>query len=167
VTAAPSLWGADVYLVDRDSPLIPQFMDFALAQVVSEYIAQKALLPERRYWTIGSEAFECEQVVLSAQTAVLGTAGAPVDLSKCTGPRSLSFNVQIVRCTPIGASRGRAPSAQSIQDAANPTATDMDIMIYHLPARFDVYQTGIVASVSASSAEGGLHGAVGSYTVNL
>jgi len=43
----------------------------------------------------------------------------------------------------------------------------MEIMIYSLPARFDVYQQGIIASVTAASAEGGLQGAVGSYTVNL
>jgi hypothetical protein len=160
-------WGSDAYMVDRNGPVISQFMDFALAQVVSEYASQGVALPDRKYWTIGQEALDCEQVALAVQTTTLGTTSFPAELSKCSGPRMLAFTLQIVRCAPVGAGRGRAPAASSIQNAAIPGVRDMEIMIYALPARFDVYQQGIIASVNAASAEGGLQGAVGSYTVNL
>lgn len=168
MTATIAAWGSDAYMTDRNGPVISQFMDFALAQVVAEYASQGVKLPKRQYWTIGQEAFDCEQAVLSVQTSTLGTTSFPAEISKCSGPRMLSFTFQVVRCTPVASSRGRgAPTAQSLQMASVPPAMDMEIMIYGLPARFDIYQSGIIASVAATNAEGGLFGTVGSYTVNL
>jgi hypothetical protein len=166
VTTTP-LWGADAYLVDPDGPIISQFMDYALDQVVSEYGSSGVSLPQRRYWAIGQEAIDCDQAVLTLRSTQLGTAGAPLDLSRCDGPRSLTFVLQIMRCAPVADSRGRNPTAMSLQSASAPVALDLEIMIYRLPARFDVYQTGIVCNATAVSPEGGVHGAIGTYTVNL
>jgi len=167
MTATVTAWGSDAYMTDRNGPVISQFMDFALAQVISEYASYGVPLPSRKYWTVGQEAFDCEQAVLSVQTTTLGTTSFPAEISKCSGPRMLSFNFQVVRCAPVSGGRSRAPSAKSLQSASVPAAMDMEIMIYGLPARFDVYQSGIIASATATSSEGGLFGAVGSYTVNL
>lgn len=166
MTVTP-LWGAEAYLANPEGPVISQFMDYALDQVVTEYVAQGVELPARRYWAIGLEALDCNQVALTVRNVQLGTAGNPLELTMCTGPRSLTFVLQIMRCAPVADNRGRAPSPMSMQSASIAVARDMEIMIYNLPTRFDVYQTGIVCSVTAVAPEGGLHGASGTYTVNL
>jgi hypothetical protein len=167
VTTPTIAWGADAYMFDRNGPVIAQFMDFALAQVISEYAAQGVPLPERQYWTMGREALDCQQAVLTVQSTALGLAGAPAEMTKCNGPRTLSFNFQVVRCVPTGSGRGRIPTPASIQESAVPPSVDLEIMIYGLPARFDVYQSGVIAGAFAVDADGGLHGAFGSYTVTL
>lgn len=160
-------WGANAYMVDPDGPVIAQFMGFALEQTVAAYAARGAELPQRRYWISGTEAFDCGQVVLAVKSGALGTAGAPVQLTDCSGPRTLSFTVDVVRCAPVADSRGRPAAPAAIQAAAAEVALDLEILLYDLPDRFDVYQTGIVASVTAIGPEGGVHGAVGTYTVTL
>lgn len=161
------LWGATAYMTDPDGPVVSQFMDFALDQVVAVYGAAGAVLPDRRYWAIGGEAFDCEQAVLTVRSLALGTAGGFIELTQCDGPRSLSFTLQVVRCVPVADSRGRAPAPETIERASREVALDLEIMVYSLPAAFDVYQTGVVASASAIAPEGGFHGAAGTYTVNL
>lgn len=163
----PQLWGAGAYLLDPAGPIISQFMDYALEQTVAEYASKGVSLPDRRYWSIGQEAVDCNQAVLTVRSAQLGTAGAPLDLVHCDGPRSLTFVLQVMRCAPVADSRGRNPTTTSLQSASVPVAMDLEIMIYSLPARFDVYQTGIVCSATAVAPEGGVHGAQGTYTVNL
>lgn len=160
-------WQTTQYIIDPNKPVVPQYMDYALSQVVAAYSSLGLQLPERRYWTVGQEAADCQQVVLAVQGAQLGLAGAPTLTTECEGPVSLSFTAQIMRCTPVANSRGAAPSPEVIQSHSVAVATDLEVMLYYLPARFDAYRTGITASAAAAGAEGGLMGAVGTYTVNL
>jgi hypothetical protein len=160
-------WQTTVYMTDPSGPAIPQYMDYALDQVVVEYASRGIPLPGRMYWTVGQEATDCEQVVLGVQSAALGLAGVPTATSQCDGPVSLTLTVQIMRCVPVANARGDAPSPAAINEHSVPVATDIEIMMYGLPSRFDVYGTGIIASASAVGAEGGLLGSLGTYTVNL
>lgn len=160
-------WGAAAYMARPDGPVVSQFMDFALDQVVAVYGSAGIPLPSRRYWSIGSEAFDCEQAVLTLRAVSLGTAGGFSELTQCDGPRSLSFALQVVRCVPVADSRGRAPVPEAIEEASRDVALDFEVMIYSLPAALDVYQTGVVAGASAIAPEGGFHGAAATYTVNL
>jgi hypothetical protein len=150
-----------------DGPIIPQYMSYALSQVVDVYFSRGVELPERRYWLTGTEAFDCPQVVIAVKGASLGTAGAPAQLTRCSGPKTLSFTVDIIRCAPSVDNRGRLPDGSAVEAAALMVATDMELLLYDLPGRLDVYQSGIVASVTAVGPDGGMHGAAGAYTVTL
>lgn len=153
-------------MADPSGPVISQYMDYALDQVKAEYSSQGVTLPNRQYWIVGTEAFDCEQAVLAVQSSALGTPGVPLQITQCDGPRTLTFTLQIIRCSPIWDGR-RAPSSTAITSASVPVARDMEIMVYSLPGRFDVYQTGIVVNAAATPPQGGVQGSVGTYTVSL
>src|SRR4051812_472429 len=82
-------------------------------------------LPERQYWTIGQTAHDCEQMVLAVQQMFLGTAENPIELTQCTGPRGLTFTVEVTRCVPGLTNRGQLPSAESIEIASVHPVIDM------------------------------------------
>ena len=156
------------YLTDPTGFVIPQYMDYALAAVRTEYASHSDVtLPERNYWTIGGVAADCEQAVLIVQQHVLGSAGAPIELTQCNAPRSLTFLFQVLRCVTVASGRGsRPPESSAIQaDSVTPTQ-DMEIMM-DLATSFDTYNQGIIVTIDAVVAEGGFHGAQATYTVTL
>ena len=93
---------------------IPPWVEDALANIRKAYAedyAEAIPLPDRQYWTIGTTAHDCEQLVLAVQQMFLGTAENPMELTQCTGPRGLTFTVEVVRCVPTLDNRGKPPSA--------------------------------------------------------
>ncbi len=147
-----------------DGYLIPTFLDFVLQSVVDEYEARAVDLPERRYWMVGTPAYDCGQVVVHATTLNLGLPEAAQLLTSCDAGWTLQFYVTVLRCAPVASTRGGAPTAASIQSAAAESAADMEILM-ELSKRMDVARTGISASVEAAGPEGGLTGAMGTYSM--
>jgi hypothetical protein len=123
-------------------------------------------LPERQYWTVGTTAHDCEQLVLAVQQMFIGTAEAPMEVFRCDGPRALTFTVEVLRCVPTLTNRGQAPSGDAIEVASVNPVIDMEIML-DLAQYFDEFNTGVATTVDPLNAEGGYHGAICTYTVSL
>lgn len=88
-----------------------------LAAVVARYAATTAGLPERRYTTVGDVAFDCEQLVVSAETVYAGLPGA--ETFQSTPPSiaflyTVRFAIGLVRCVPGPTSQGKPPSAANL-----------------------------------------------------
>jgi hypothetical protein len=147
--------------------VIPEFCDTAMRNIEEHYDVKVGVpLPERRYWTIGTTAHDCEQCVLAVQQMFIGTADAPLATTQCDGPRGLTFTLEILRCVPTLNNRGAAPPGVEIETASVNPVIDMEIML-DLAAYFDPYSTGVVVNVDPLPAEGGYHGAICTYTVTL
>ena len=146
--------------------VLPQWCDAGLQCVIDRYFQLGVPLPERRYWTIGQTAHDCEQVVLCVQQMFLGTSAFPAETSLCNGPRGLTFTIEVVRCTPTVSNRGQAPAALAIQEATVDPVIDMEILM-DCAECFDPYTAGIVATIDVIPASGGMHGAIGTFTATL
>lgn len=147
--------------------VVPPFCEKAMQDIIEHYTIKIGVpLPERRYWTIGQTAHDCEQMVLCVQQMFLGTAEQPLELTQCNGPRGLTFTVEVIRCVPGLDNRGRPPEGQAIEVASVNPVIDMEIML-DLAAYFDPYSLGVVVNVDPISADGGVHGAIATYTVSL
>lgn len=153
-----------------DQFVVPKWCDEALRDIEEHYDTKTGIpgvpLPERRYWTIGQTAHDCEQAVLAVQQMFLGTAETPMELTQCNGPRGLTFTFEVVRCVPTLDNRGRAPAGQSIENASVNPVIDMEIML-DLAKYFDPFMTGVVVNVDPIPALGGYHGAIATYSVTL
>ena len=147
--------------------VIPVFVEKAVADIVDHYTTKVDVpLPERRYWTIGTTAHDCEQMVLAVQQMFLGTAENPLETTQCNGPRGLTFTVEVVRCVPTLNNRGQAPASGAIEIASILPVIDMEIML-DLTHYFDPYNIGVVVNVDPIPASGGFHGAIATYSVSL
>jgi hypothetical protein len=162
VTQLPADWPD--YAADF---MIPPWVEAALANIVNHYDSVvHVVLPERRYWTVGQTAHDCEQLVLAVQQMFLGTAENPMELTQCSGPRGLTFTVEVVRCVPTLDNRGKPPAGDVIETASVNPVIDMEIML-DLAKYFDPYSTGVIVNVDPITAQGGFHGAIATYSVTL
>lgn len=148
------------------SYLLPQRLDAWLEAVENHYADAEIPLPERRYWTIGNTAHDCEQVAIAVQQMFLGTAGEPSGLVLCTAPRTVTFTLEIVRCTPTLDRRGTPPSGSAIEASSVDPVIDLEILL-DLVGYFDPDNTGVMATADVLPAQGGFHGVMGTYTVTL
>lgn len=150
-----------------DDFVIPKFCDTAMRNISEHYDVKVGVpLPERRYWTIGTTAHDCEQCVLAVQQMYIGTAAQPLETTVCNGPRGLTFTVEVLRCVPTLNNHGKAPEGLTIEGASVHPVIDMEIML-DLAVYFDPFNTGVVVNVDPLPAEGGYHGAICTYTVTL
>jgi hypothetical protein len=146
---------------------IPKFVDQAMRDITAHYETKVNVpLPARRYWTIGQTAHDCEQMALAVQQMFLGTAEVPLEITQCSGPRGLTFTVEVVRCVPTMDNRGKPPPGEAIEMASIHPVIDMEIML-DLAQYFDPFLTGVIVNVDPIPAQGGFHGAICTYTVTL
>lgn len=139
-------------------------LDGTLERVVAAFDAAGITLPERRYWAIGQTAWDCEQVVVSFQQAYIGPPGDEAATpQRCDGTKSAAISVQVVRCTPTAGPRGKAPSGEQLQTAAEQMAIDAYVL---LDVARDLDQwapdypsLGVIATVEASDPQGGYQAA--------
>jgi hypothetical protein len=147
--------------------VIPKFVDTAMRDIAEHYETKVNVpLPARRYWTIGTTAHDCEQMVLAVQQMFLGTAENPLETTQCNGPRGLTFTVEVVRCVPGLSNRGQPPAADAVETASVHPVIDMEIML-DLAKYFDPFLLGVVVNVDPITADGGFHGAIATYSVSL
>lgn len=146
--------------------VLPAKLDEWVAAIVDHYANVGVPLPDRRYWTISGAAADCEQMVLAVQQMFLGTAAEPTELTTCNGPRGVTFTLQVLRCVPTVDRRGQAPAAENIEAASVDPVIDMEIFL-DLAAIFDEFHAGIMVTIDPIPAQGGYHGVMGTYTVNL
>lgn len=108
-----------------------EFVELAeriLNTVVATYADHEVELPVRRHLAVGgsgSTVHECEQLTVSFEQGYSGLPGnQAMEPSKCAGPRSAVFVVEVVRALP-----------QPNTTAANPTTT--------VPSRYGTDVSGV------------------------
>lgn len=135
-------------------------MQGVLDRVESVFQSYNINLPNRRYWTMGQPAIDCEQLVVSFLQMYLGTPGAQVgDPQRCHVPRSATINITISRQIPTVGPNGRAPSPERIQHASEVLAYDSWVLMesINLLDQWDEtgFGVGVIATLEADAPEGG------------
>lgn len=150
----------------EDATNLRDMMNGILERVESVFQSYNVELPQRRYWTIGQPAIDCEQVVLSFIQMYLGAPGdEATSPQRCNVPRSAVVTISIARAVPIVGPNGRPPSPDKIQQAAAVSAIDAWVLMDAVRL-FDMwdgsgYGVGVIATVDITPAEGGFQ------TVNM
>jgi hypothetical protein len=150
----------DPATVSSDAKNLATLMQNVLNAVIDTYTSYTMPLPGRRYWTLGTPAVDCEQVVVSMLQMYIGSPGdEATSPRRCNDPRSVTLLVQVSREVPTVGTNGRAPSGDAIQDGSEISAYDAWILLDSSrlldqwdPANFGL---GVIATVETSSPEGG------------
>lgn len=146
--------------VSEDATNLRDMMQGVLERVETVFQSYNVNLPQRRYWTMGQPAIDCEQLVVAFQQMYLGTPGAQVsEPQRCHVPRSATLTIQIARATPIVGQNGRPPSAEKIQIAGETLAYDSWVLMesINLLDQWDEtgYGIGVIATLETAAPEGG------------
>jgi hypothetical protein len=150
----------DTSTVSADAKNLANLMQNVLNAVISTYASYNMPLPGRRYWTLGTPAVDCEQVVVTMLQMYIGSPGdEATSPRRCNDPRSATLLIQVSREVPTVGVNGRAPSADAIQDGSEISAYDAWILLDSAreldrwdPASFGL---GVIATVETNAPEGG------------
>lgn len=125
--------------------------------VVDAYGAKGITLPDRQYYTIGTPANDCEQLVVAWQQSYVGLPGDEASLpQQCNDtPKTAVFSVQLCREVPVVSDSGKAPTAAAIQDRSKLLLTDAWVLLNAVGA-IDPYGLGVIATVDVVEVSGGL-----------
>lgn len=150
----------------EESTNLRDMMDGILERVETIFQSYNVELPQRRYWTIGQPAIDCEQLVVSFIQMYLGAPGDEATTpQRCHVPRSAVVTISIARSVPIVGANGRPPGPDKIQQAASTSAIDAWVLMDAVKL-FDMwdgsgYGLGVIATVDITPPEGGFQ------TVNM
>lgn len=146
--------------VSPDAKALSEFMQEILHRVENVYESFSMPLPERRYWTMGDPAVDCEQLVVSFVQLYLGAPGdEAMEPKRCRDPRSATVRITVSRKAPVVGQSGKAPSGESIQNYAELCAYDAWCLMEGA-ASLDPWDVadiglGIISTVESSPPEGG------------
>lgn len=152
--------------VSDDALDLKLLLDGVLERVVSVFQSYNVPLPTRQYWTLGEQAIDCEQLVVTFIQLYLGAPGDQASTpQRCTVPRSAVMTVSLSRQIPTVGQNGKPPSAEKIEQAAQISAVDAWVMIQSINL-LDMweeggYGVGVIATVDIPPPEGGFQ------TVNM
>lgn len=150
----------DLTGVSEDAVHLRDMMEGVLERVQDVFQEYNVELPVRRYWTMGTPAVDCEQLVIYFQQLYLGPPGAQVgEPQRCHVPRSATVTISIARATPIVQQNGRPPAPERIEAASEVMAIDSWVLMESVN-RFDQwdeagYGVGVIATLDVTSPEGG------------
>jgi hypothetical protein len=135
-------------------------MEGVLERVEAIFQSYNVELPQRRYWTVGQPAIDCEQLVVYFQQMYLGPPGAQVgEPQRCHVPRSATITISIARATPIVNQNGRPPSPERIKAASEVLAIDAWVLMESINQldQWDEtgYGVGVIATLEINPPEGG------------
>jgi hypothetical protein len=147
--------------VSDDAKNLAVHMQTVLDKVVETYAAYNMPLPERRYWTMGEAAVDCEQVAVTFLQSYIGLPGDEATRpTPCNSPRSAVLNIQVSRTVPSAQRNGKPPLAADIEAHAEISAYDAWILMESLSA-LDTWGVtggpgmGVIATVDAPAPSGG------------
>jgi hypothetical protein len=158
--ALPSSYGA----VTSDMHDLTKLATNILAKVVEVYERNGIALPDRRYIALASPAQDCEQVTVSFQQLYIGPPGDEASApQKCESPRSAVFEIVITRCIPVVDDRNRPPQPADISAASAVLMRDAWLLLDSVKEMDDYL--GVIATVEAGEAQGGLQSVVMTLTL--
>lgn len=159
--------------MDEDVLRIANMLDEILARVIQGYEDAGVPLPERRFWTTGTTAHDCEQLTVTFNQAYIGPVGDEAnEPQRCSAPRTVQLDIEVVRCIPgyVGP-RGKAPTPEQIQTASRNQVIDA-MLLLDLACTLDTWDgdlggpgLGVIATVDAGEATGGFQGTILHLTV--
>jgi hypothetical protein len=144
----------------EDAFNLKNLLDGIVEKVESIYQSYNVPLPHRRYWTLGTPAIDCEQLVVSFSQLYLGPPGGQISVpQRCNNPRTAIITINIARQVPVVGMNGRPPSPEKIQEASLISAVDAWVLMESMRL-FDDWDNsgwglGIIATVEAGEIEGG------------
>jgi hypothetical protein len=150
----------DISDVSEDALNLKYMMDGILEKVCTVFQSYNVQLPARRYWTLGSPAIDCDQVVVSFNGMYLGAPGSQVgDPQRCNMPRTATVTITVARNVPVVGQNGRPPAPEKIELASTVSAIDAWVLMESLNL-FDQwndgsYGLGVIATVDVAEPEGG------------
>lgn len=156
----------DIYNVSDDALNVISFMDGILQRIVNTFDSCNVPLPDRRYWTVGQQAVDCEQLTVTLIQIYLGAPGDQASSpQRCNQPRTAVLTVSISREIPTVGQNGRPPSTSKIQEASQISAIDAYILMQSINL-LDMwepggYGVGVIATADIPPPEGGFQ------TVNM
>lgn len=158
---------------------VVRMLDTILERVVAGFEEYGVELPERRYWTTGTPAADCEQLTVTLNQIYIGPPGDEAsEPQKCHSPRTAQIDVQILRCIPSPQGpRARSISPEAIQAASTQQAIDAWVLL-DLACELDTWDVpsptsgvgpglGVIATVDMGQAEGAFQGPVMRLTVAI
>ena len=145
--------------ISEDALNLRVMMNGVLERVESVFQSYNVPLPQRRYWTMGTPAIDCEQLVVAFNQMYLGSPGDQVsEPQRCNVPRTAILTISIAREVPTVGMNGRPPTAEKIQQGAEISAIDAWVLMSSMKS-FDmwdgVFGLGIIATLEAADIEGG------------
>lgn len=150
----------DISDVSTDALNLKNMLDGVLERLESVFLSYNVKLPERRYWTMGTPAIDCEQVVVSFIQIYLGMPGDQASTpQRCSMPRTAVLGVSIAREVPTAGQNGRPPTAEQIEHSSYRSAIDAWVLMESMKL-FDQWDeiglgAGVIATVEAPAIEGG------------
>ena len=150
----------DAYTVDPDAFAVRDLMQGVLDRVVALYASYGVPLPSRQYWTMGTPATDCEQVVVSFIQMYLGAPGDEAATpQRCNVPRSAVLQVGVSRAIPSVGQTGRVPSAEKIEAGSEISAVDSWVLMsaVNLLDQWEEggYGPGVIATLNSTEPQGG------------
>jgi len=152
----------DISGVNPDALHLKNLLEGVLDRVEGVYTSYNVPIPERRYWTMGIPAIDCEQLVVHFVQAYLGPPGAQDNSpNRCNTVRSASLIVSVARALPVVMTQGvKPPSPAKISEGSEISAVDAWILLQSLNS-LDMWEgegifgPGVIATVETGDPEGG------------
>lgn len=148
-----------------------RMLDKLLVDLVAGFENYGITLPGRRYWTLGTPAADCEQVVISLVQTYIGPPGdEATSPQRCDAARSATVTIQVIRCVPVISPRGAAPTPDQIQTASEALAVDLWVTL-DLISALDQWDSmggpglGVIATGEAGEPQGGFQGVTVTLTM--
>lgn len=152
-------------------------MDKILNRVVGGFEANGVDLPDRRYWTFGEPAADCDQIVCSVRQLYVGPVGDEAsEPQRCNSPRTAQIDIQILRKVPGPGPRGQSPTWEKLQESGRTQGIDAYTLL-EIAAGLDTWDDeytmgtgpgpGIIATVDAGEVEGDYQGPTLHLTVQI
>lgn len=162
----------DLNAISPDAKALANFLQEILDRAVRVYESFSMPIPERRYWTLGEPAVDCEQLVVAFIQMYLGAPGdEATEPRKCQDPRSATVHVRVSRKVPTVGPGGQAPSAEAIQEYSQLVAYDAWCLMESaadLDAWTDSFPgLGVISTVEVAAPEGGFHTTVLTLTAAI
>ncbi len=150
----------DLTGVSEDAVHLRDLLDGVLERIEATFQSYNVELPQRRYWTMGQPAIDCEQLVVSFIQMYLGSPGdQAVAPQRCHVPRTAVLAISVVRSAPVVGMNGRAPSPAAIQVASEASAIDSWVLMdsVNLLDQWDDsgFGLGVIATLETAGTEGG------------
>ena len=146
--------------VDSEALNLKDLLDGVLERAVSVFQSYNVPLPTRQYWTVGEQAIDCEQLVLTFIQMYLGPPGDQASTpQRCHVVRTAVMTLSLSRSIPTVGQNGRPPSGDTIESAAQIAAVDAWVLMQSVNL-FDMWEeggfgVGVIATVDVPPPEGG------------
>lgn len=151
-------------------------MEMVLAEVNTTFAEHGVALPEKQFFDVGANEapHDCEQVSVAFQQLYNGIPGNPDQVpTACNAPRTVSFVVEIVRCTPVMERKLRGgplmpPTAEDLNASAERQVIDgWLLMDAGLTAAQNFALSGGLADVLVTPETGGYQAVVLNLAIGL